>query len=106
MTLMQEAMRAEIEDLIQNQVRVRISGRLNQLPQGTRDEFASAMERTTDFPGMTFNLAINYGGRAEVVDAVKTLARKAAAGELNPEAIDEAAIAAHLYAPKFLIPTC
>ena len=99
MTLMQEAMSAEIEDLIQNLVRVRISGRMNQLPQGTRDEFESAMRRTADFPGMTFNLAINYGGRAEVVDAVRILAAKVAAGELAPEAIDEAAIAANLYAP-------
>ena len=100
MTLMQEAMTAEIEDLIQNQVRVRISGRLAQLPQGTRDAFESAMQRTTDFPGMTFNLAINYGGRAEVMDAVRALAKQVAAGALEPEAIDEAAIAAHLYAPE------
>ena len=101
MTLMQEAMTAEIEDLIQNQVRVRISGRLAQLPQGTREAFESAMQRTTDFPGMTFNLAINYGGRAEVMDAVQALAKRVASGEnLLPEAIDEAAIAAHLYAPE------
>ena len=100
MTLMQEAMTAEIEDLIQNQVRVRISGRIGQLPDGTREAFESAMRRTTDFPGMTFNLAINYGGRAEVMDAVQALAKKVATGELVPEAIDEAAIAAHLYAPE------
>ena len=49
---------------------------------------------------MTFNLAINYGGRAEVVDAVRALAEKVKQGEIEPEAINEKAIAAHLYAPE------
>ncbi len=99
MTLMLRAMQAEIEELIQNRVRVRVSGRMSDLPADLREEFADAMRRTTEFTGLTFNLAINYGGRGEVVDAVQALARKVLAGELAPEQIDEAAVAAHLYAP-------
>ncbi len=99
MTLMLRAMQTEIEELIQNRVRVRVSGRMSDLPADLREEFADAMRRTADFTGLTFNLAINYGGRGEVVDAVQALARKVLAGELAPEEIDEAAVAAHLYAP-------
>ncbi|HZO91309.1 MAG TPA: isoprenyl transferase [Chthonomonadaceae bacterium] len=99
MHLMLDAMRAEIEELVQNHIRVRISGRLHELPPDLRAEFEDAMRRTADFNRMTFNLAINYGGRAEVVDAVRALAHAVQRGEMAPEAIDEAAIAAHLYAP-------
>jgi undecaprenyl diphosphate synthase len=99
MSLMVNAMRAEIEELIQNRVRVHVSGRLSELPEDLRVEFENAMRRTRDFTGLTFNLAINYGGRAEVVDAVRALMTKVQDGELSPDDIDEAAISAHLYAP-------
>ena len=99
MELMLDAMRAEIEELIQNKVRVRVSGRLHELPASLRAEFEDAMRRTADFTRLTFNLAINYGGRAEVVDAVRLLAEKAKRGEIDPNAIEEADIASHLYAP-------
>ncbi len=100
MNLMLHAMRDEIEELIENNIRVRVSGRLLELPEGLRAEFEEAMRRTEAFTGFTFNLAINYGGRAEVVDAVRALAKKVQSGELAPEAIDEAAIAQYLYAPE------
>jgi len=99
MELMLNAMRAEIEELIDNRIRVRVSGRLHELPPALRQEFESAMERTNDFERMTFNLAINYGGRAEVVDAVRALARKGMQGLLDPDTIDDSMISAHLYAP-------
>ncbi|MCS6775466.1 MAG: isoprenyl transferase [Chloroherpetonaceae bacterium] len=99
MHLMLQAMRAEIEELIQNRVRVRVLGRLHELPPDLRREFEEAMRRTQNFDRLTFNLAINYGGRAEVVDAVRLLARKLQRGEITPNDIDEAAVAAHLYAP-------
>ena len=100
MHLMLDAMRAEIEELIQNHVRVRVSGRMQDLPADLRAEFEAAMQRTADFPGLTFNLAINYGGRAEVVDAVRALAEKVKSGEIAPEDVNEQAISAHLYAPE------
>jgi undecaprenyl diphosphate synthase len=99
MGLMLYAIRAEIEELIQNRVRVRVSGRLSELPPDLRAEFESAMHRTDNFTGLTFNLAINYGGRAEVVDAVRALAERVQRGEMTPDEIDEADLAAHLYAP-------
>ncbi len=99
MTLMLYAMQSEIEELIENRIRVRVSGRMSDLPTDLRTEFMAAAERTVDFSGLTFNIAINYGGRSEVVDAVQALARAVQRGEITPELIDEAAIAAHLYTP-------
>lgn len=99
MTLMLHAMQAEIEELIQNKIRVRVSGRMSDLPPDLAAEFTAAADRTVDFTGLTFNIAINYGGRGEVVDAVQALAHKVARGEITPESIDERAIGAHLYTP-------
>lgn len=99
MTLMLDAMRAEIEELIEYRIRVRVSGRLHELPDDLRLEFEDAMRRTQDCTRLTFNLAINYGGRAEVVDAIRKLARNVQSGELKPDEIDEAMVAANLYAP-------
>lgn len=99
MNLMLYAMQSEIEELIENKIRVRVSGRMSDLPPDLRTEFMAAADRTIDFTGLTFNIAINYGGRGEVVDAVKALAGAVQRGEITPESIDENAIAAHLYTP-------
>src|SRR6476620_9713185 len=68
MELMLSAIRAEIEELIENGIRVRVSGRLHALPEALQAEFQDAMARTENNTRLTFNLAINYGGRAEIVD--------------------------------------
>ena len=99
MDLMQAAMQAEIEELIQNHVRIQVTGRLYDLPESLRETFESAMQRTSDFGGMTFNLAINYGGRAEIVDAARALAEAVKRGELQPFEISEEALSAQMYAP-------
>jgi undecaprenyl diphosphate synthase len=58
------------------------------------------MERTEGNRRLTFNLAINYGGRAEIVDAVRAIGRRIAAGEMRPEEVTEETIHAHLYHPQ------
>lgn len=99
MHLMQAAMQAEIEELVQNRVHIRVSGRLNELPDMLRETFESAMERTAHFGGMTFNLAINYGGRAEISDAVRKVAEAVQAGKLAPEEVTEELLSAQMYTP-------
>lgn len=99
MELMLNAMRAEIEELIENRIRVRVSGRLHELPQDLRAEFEAAIIRTTGFERMTFNLAINYGGRAEIIDAVQSLAKQIQEGTLQPKEITEALLSERLYSP-------
>jgi undecaprenyl diphosphate synthase len=100
MSLMLQAMRNEIEELIQNGIRVVVSGRLQDLPDDLRAEFESAMERTDGNTRLTFNLAINYGGRAEIVDAVRRIAQEVRDGELCVDDINEDRIAERLYAPR------
>ena len=99
MNLMLRAMRAEIEELIERGVRVRISGRMHQLPPDLQEEFQDAVDRTRENHGLTFNLAINYGGRAEIVDAVRQIAALARDGRLQPDSLVEDDIGSRLYAP-------
>ncbi len=99
MELMLTAIQDEIDELMEKGVRVRVSGRMHELPPDLRVKFQEAIDRTANNPGLTFNLAINYGGRAEIVDAVRSLARAISNGEIAPEAIDEAAISSRLYSP-------
>ncbi len=99
MLIMERAMRAEIDFLMKENVRVRISGRISDLPKSLQREFTSAMERTGKNSGLNFILAINYGGRAEILDAVKLLMKKVRDGDLDPENLSEADVSACLYEP-------
>jgi undecaprenyl diphosphate synthase len=99
MQLIAEAAHHEAENLHQNGVRMIISGHLDELPTHTREALESDMELTKDNNRLTLNLAINYGGRLEIVDAVKKIATCVAEGEIKPEDIDEQLFSQHLYAP-------
>ncbi len=100
MKLMLTAMRAEIEELIENGIRVLVSGRLQELPAELRESFEDAVRRTQANPRLTFNLAINYGGRAEIADAVRRIAEQARDGALDPVSVSEETIRANLYHPE------
>ena len=94
----------------QENVRLRFFGDLEALPRETYDVFMRGLHETADHTGMTFALAVNYGGRAEIVRAARELAVSAAAGEIDPGAIDESSIADRLYTtglpdPELLIRT-
>ncbi|WP_029508101.1 isoprenyl transferase [Companilactobacillus versmoldensis] len=76
-------------DLIKENIRVVITGFKDNLPDKTRKVVDKAIADTKDNTGMVLNFAFNYGGRAEIVNATKIIARKAIAKELDPEDIDE-----------------
>ncbi|MHB1459715.1 MAG: isoprenyl transferase [Armatimonadota bacterium] len=97
MKLIGEAARQELRSMYQNGVKVQVSGRINGLPTEVREELQRGMETTKDNDRIVLNLAINYGGRAEIVDAMRMIAVKVAAGELSPEQIDEQTVEAQLY---------
>ncbi len=99
MNLLKTFLRNEIKELHENKVRLRAIGRLTDLPKSVLTELDQAIKATAHYTEATLVLALSYGGRTEIAYAAKALARKVKAGELDPEAIDEAAIAAHLYAP-------
>lgn len=81
-------------------VRVRWAGRAPRLWRSVIKELQVAEEMTADNDVLTLTMCVNYGGRAELVDAARALAREAAAGRINPDRIDERAFARHLYVPE------
>jgi undecaprenyl diphosphate synthase len=87
---------SERREILDNGVRLHAIGQIDRLPLPVRlalNELIAASRRNT---GMVLTLALSYGGRAELVDAARALARKVAAGTLRPDAIDEATFAAEL----------
>src|SRR3954464_3782842 len=85
MMLLKRYLRSELNTLLKNNIRFRTIGRTDELAPDVQDELAMAIERTTTNTGMLFNIALNYGGRAEIVDAV----RKAIASGIDPGELDE-----------------
>jgi undecaprenyl diphosphate synthase len=96
MKLLEETIRRETPTLVQDGVRLRIIGRLQELSDGVRRAIDDAARATDAGKNGTMTIAFNYGGRAEIVDAVKRLVQDA----IPVEDIDEAAIASRLYAPE------
>lgn len=95
MKLIETAARQELAVMHRNNVRVRVAGRPDGLPASLRDALIESIETTRDNTGIGFTLAINYGGRAEIVDAVRRIVREG----LGPEEIDEQVLSTHLYNP-------
>jgi len=91
--LLEAAIRSETEELRAQGVRIRLLGRLDELPADTRASIADALGATADGERLLLNIAFNYAGRTELVDAFRTLA----ASGIAPEDIDEASIGAALY---------
>jgi len=91
-------LRKELPDLQKNGIRLQAIGRVDALPPQVRRELDSVVEATSGNRRLLVNLAVNYGGRAEIVDAVNAIVDRARIeGRLATLEIDEAAIAAHLY---------
>jgi len=110
MTLLEHFLDAETPRMLANRIRLRAIGRLEELPPAVLASLHRAMERTAQGHQMTLTLALNYGGRQELVDAARRLAELARQGAIDPAHIDEAHIAAQLYAsdlpdPDLLIRT-
>jgi len=91
--LLESAIRSETDELRAQGVRVRLLGRLEELPDETRRSIESALAATADGGRLLLNIAFNYAGRTELVDAVRRIARSG----LRAEAIDEATISEALY---------
>ena len=96
--LLRVYLRKELPALLKHDVRLSAIGRVGGLPERVRQELLAAVESTAAKTGLRVNLAINYGGRAELVDAVNALLEEArAAGKLGSLCLDEGLIASRLY---------
>ena len=93
MELLKRYLRLELDTLTRNDIRFRVIGREEELPPDVREELAAGQRKTADNAGMLFNIALNYGGRAEIVAA----ARRALAAGLDPEDLDEDRFGTLLY---------
>jgi len=88
---------AERSELEENNVRFVQIGRREGLPAKVLDELDKTIELTKNNTGLTLALALNYGSRSEITDAVRDIAQKVKDGSLDPDAIDEQTVTNHLY---------
>ena len=99
MALFAKTMLKELKPLLEKKVRIRLLGDVSKLPKHTREVFEEAQKVSSAETGMTLLIAVNYGGRDEIVHAARTIAEQVRAGLLGPEQVDESVFSAHLYAP-------
>ena len=93
MMLLKRYLRSELSTLLRNNIRFKVIGRTEALAPDVLSELTDAERKTASNTGMLFNIALNYGGRTEIVDAV----RRAIAAGLEPQDIDEQCFSGLLY---------
>jgi undecaprenyl diphosphate synthase len=93
MLLLKRYLRSELNTLLRNNIRFKVIGRMEDLAGDIQGELRDAEAKTAANAGMQFNIALNYGGRAEIVEA----ARRMAGDRLAPDQIDEARFSSYLY---------
>ena len=93
MLLLKRYIRLELATLLKNNIRFRVIGRPEELSPDVQDELEIGIHKTAGNTGMLFNIALNYGGRAEIVDA----ARRAMRAGVDPDALDEQRFSEFLY---------
>jgi len=95
-----DTIRRQVDYLGSIGVRIRWAGRRPKLWRSVISELEAAEEKTKHNTRMNMTMCVNYGGRAEIGDAARRIAQAAAAGEINPDKVDERTIAKYLYQPE------
>lgn len=97
MRLLRRYLIREIKTILDNNIRFTVIGRIEGLPEDVQKEIATEIELSKNNTGMVLCLALNYGGRTEIVDAARRLAQKVQEGKLRPEDINEATLTENMY---------
>lgn len=97
MNLLERHLKAESQSLIESNIRFKAIGRIHDLPRSVKDIISSLEADTMRSTGMTLNLALSYSGREDILSAAKTLAERAAMGQLKQEDITEEMFSSCLY---------
>ena len=110
MRLLKKFLAGEKQEMLDNNIRLSTIGQIERLPADVQDAVKDTMTATAKNDGMRLNLALSYGGRAEVVEAVKKIAETVKNGAIEPASISPELIAQHLYTadipdPELLIRT-
>jgi undecaprenyl diphosphate synthase len=100
MGLLENFLVQEADEIRQNNVRVVVSGRVDDLPDSARETLTRTIRESANNTGLVLNLALSYGGRTEILDAVKRIAAEVRGGALEPDSLTEQDIAARLYHPE------
>jgi len=99
MLILEEVLIGEYDELNDNGVQLRTIGRIDMLPDSTQAVLAETRDRLSHNNRLVLTLAISYGGRAEIVDAARSVAEQVRSGKLDIDAVDEDELARHLYDP-------
>jgi len=97
MGLLERFLKSEKEELTSNNIRLSSIGQIQRLPGKTLKVLEDVKAATSENDGMRLNLALSYGGRAELLQMVSRVAHKVKSGRLDPDAIDEKVVVDHLY---------
>lgn len=97
MRMLRRFLIAERKEIMENNIRLAAIGRIHELPKEVQKELRKTREMSKNNKGMTLCLALNYGGRSEIADAVAKIAKDASEGALKPGDVNEDLISNHLY---------
>jgi undecaprenyl diphosphate synthase len=100
MTLLERFLKTKAKEIGKKNVRLKAIGRLEMLPNKTRNELNKVIAETSGNDGLTLNLALSYGSREEIIDATKAMAKKVQSGALSIDEIDHDVFSSHLYTDK------
>ena len=99
MNFNRDVIHRRVDEFVDLGIRLRWAGRPPRLWRSVTNELQIAEERTKDCDVLNLTMCVNYGGRAEIADAAREIARLAAAGKINPDKVDEKMLAKHFYRP-------
>ncbi|MGF1490969.1 MAG: polyprenyl diphosphate synthase [Microcoleaceae cyanobacterium] len=97
MALFERVLMRELREMMEEEVRIQFVGNLAALPKSLQNSIEESMETTRNNQGILFNVATNYGGRQEIIQACQAIATQVQQGALQPEDIDESVFENHLY---------
>jgi undecaprenyl diphosphate synthase len=104
MALLKSFLVSEEKEMLENNIQLHTIGQPHRLPDYVRRALEHCMEATCQNNGMVLNLALSYGGRAEIVEMVQSIGRKVAEGRLDPNLITTQVVADHLYTSNMVDP--
>ncbi len=97
MRILQQTLREQRDEMRDNGIRLDVVGRMEDLPAAVQRTLGESMEYLAGGRDMLLNLALSYGGRTELAEAARAIAREVREGTLDPERVDESTVAQHLY---------
>lgn len=104
MELFLRSLRSEVDSLHSNNIVVRFVGEISSFPDNLQEQMAAATSKTSGNTGMVLNIAVNYGGRSELVNAVKRIAQEMRDGRIENDQIDESLITSYTWLPDGIDP--